>query len=103
MALSPRQSQYLRALGHHAQVIVQIGKNGVTDGVTAAVHQALLDDELVKIRVSGESPADRHEAAEALAEALKAEVAQVLGHTLLLYRPHPSEPKLKLPKEPKKA
>ena len=35
MALSPRQSQYLRALGHHAQVIVQIGKNGVTDGVTA--------------------------------------------------------------------
>ena len=102
MSLTAKQSQFLRALGHHAQVLVQIGKNGLTDGVTAAVHQALLDHELVKIRVSGDSPADRAETAETLATALKAEVAQVLGHTLLLYRPHPSEPKLKLPKEPKK-
>lgn len=102
MALTPRQSQFLRSLGHHAPVIVQIGKNGVTDGVTGAVNQALLDHELVKIRVAGESPGDRHELAETLAASLKAHVAQVIGHTLLLYRPHPSEPKIKLPKDAKK-
>jgi len=102
VALNSKQNQYLRGLGHHLSPLVQIGKQGLTETVTAAVHQALLDHELIKIRIHAEAPSDRYETADALAAELKAEVAQVLGRTILLYRPHPSEPKMKLPKPEKK-
>lgn len=102
MGLTAKQNQYLRGLGHHLNPIVQVGKQGLTESVHAAVNQALLDHELIKIRVHAEAPADRYDTADSLANELKAEVAQVLGRTILLYRPHPSEPKLKLPKPEKK-
>jgi RNA-binding protein len=41
---------------------------------------------------------DRHEAADALAIRTKSDVAQVLGNTVLLYRPDPDEPVIKLPR-----
>lgn len=98
MTLTGKQRRHLRALGHHLQPTVQIGKHGLTDAVSAAVDVALTTHELIKVRIDGESPADRHEAADALAEALKAEVAQVVGNTLLLYRRHPQTPVIVLPK-----
>ncbi len=102
MPLTGKQNQYLRSLGHHLDALVQIGKQGVTESIVAAVNQALLDHELIKIRIHTEAPSERYETAENLAAELKAEVAQVVGRTILLYRPHPSEPKMKLPKADKK-
>ncbi len=98
MALSGKQRRHLRALGHHLQPTVYIGKHGLTDAVTEAVDAALSTHELVKIRIDGDSPADRHESADSLATGLRAEVAQVVGNTLLLYRRHPNKPVIVLPK-----
>lgn len=85
MALTGKERRQLRALGHHLSPVVQVGHGGVTKGVISAVHQALEDHELVKVKI-GEGPADRHDAADALAQATKSEVAQVLGKTILLFR-----------------
>jgi acyl transferase domain-containing protein len=65
--------------------------------IQKAIDAALVDHELVKVKLNPEATEDRHEAAAALALALKADLAQVLGRTFLLYRRHPSEPKIKLP------
>ena len=99
LSLTGKQRRHLRALGHHKEPLVQVGKNGLTDGVTSAVDSALEQHELVKIRVGTECPDDREDIAERLAEALKAHVAQVIGRTILLYRRHPKEPKIKLPRD----
>ena len=40
---------------------------------------------------------DRHAAADALADRTRSQVAQVLGNTVLLYRPRPDEPEIELP------
>lgn len=96
--LTGKQRRHLRALGHELQVIVQIGKGGIDDGVVAAVDAALADHELVKIRVGESADLDRHEAAEAIAQRTKSAVAQVLGNTVLLYRARPDEPVITLPK-----
>src|SRR4051812_15797394 len=48
-ALSGRATRYLRGLGHHLDAIVQIGKDGITEGVIAATRAALLAHELVKV------------------------------------------------------
>lgn len=100
MALTGKQVRYLRGLGHHLSAVVQVGHGGITDGVVKAVDQALLDHELIKIKVSDTAPEDRREAVRILAQRTGSEEVQVLGRTLLLYRPHPEDPKIKLPKPP---
>lgn len=95
--LTGKQRRYLRALGHSLSSVVQVGKDGVTDALCQALDEALVTHELVKVKVGQGAPEGRHEIAEAMAKHTGAQVAQVLGHTVLLYRPHPLLPKLELP------
>lgn len=90
--------RYLRGLGHHLDPVVQIGKEGITDALVAATNEALRTHELIKVKVGTESPIDRKEAGPELAAKTGATLAQVLGRTLLLYKRHPSKPKIELPR-----
>jgi RNA-binding protein len=83
----------LRAAGHRLAPVVQVGKEGASEAVGRQLAQALLDHELVKVKVGTESPEDRFEAAERLAGAAQAQLAQILGRTLLLYKKHPQKPR----------
>lgn len=95
--LSGKQRRYLRALGHPLTVTVQLGRGGLSEGVIAATARALLDHELVKIKILEGAGLERHQAAEELARATGSEVAQVLGNTALLYRPRDESPEIVLP------
>ena len=96
--VSGKAVRHLRGLGHELDAVVQIGKDGLTDGVVAAAAAALLTHELIKVRVLTDAPVDRKEVAAALATATGALLAQVLGRTFLLYKRHPKKPKIVLPK-----
>lgn len=85
MPLTGKQRRQLRALGHHLDAVVLVGQSGVTEGVIAAVAQALHDHELIKVKIN-EGPEDRHEAAQKLAEGTGSELAQLLGRTVLLFK-----------------
>ena len=100
MTLHAEVLRKLRALGHHKEPIVQVGKEGVTEGLVAAAVRAIFDHELVKIRIAVEAPDDRKVIAAALAEATKSELVQVLGRTALLYKRHPSKPVLLVAPKP---
>lgn len=95
MPLNGKQRRQLRALGHHLGVVVQVGADGVTDGVIAAATQALEDHELIKVKVAAERE-ERAEAIEKLAQATKSEVAQTLGRTVLLWKKRPKKSKIEL-------
>lgn len=97
MKLSGKQRRYLRSLGHHRDVVVQLGREGISDSLVGAVDQALATHELVKVRVGQNAPEERHQAAAALAERTRSEVVQVLGDTILLYRAREEEPGIELP------
>ena len=96
MGLDGKQRRKLRALGHHLAVVVQVGHGGVTAGVFAALEQALWDHELVKVKLASDDRETRKEQAGALASGTGAEVAQVLGRTVLLYKANPDEPRIEL-------
>lgn len=95
--LTGKQRRHLRALGHELKPTVQIGRNGIDDGVVAAIEQALVDHELVKVKLGEAAELDRHDAADSIARRTGSEVAQVLGNTLLLYRADPDDPAIVLP------
>ncbi len=97
-ALTGKQRRHLRALGHHLEPIVQLGKQGLTDGAERAIDVALEHHELVKIKLLTECPEQRDELAERLSPRVSAQVAQTLGRTILLYRRHPKKPVISLPK-----
>ncbi len=92
MPSSPLRKR-LRAAGHHLSAVVQVGKDGVTDAVLRQLDEQLLAHELVKVKVGTESPEDRFEVAERLGGAAGAQVAQILGRTVLVYRKHPEKPR----------
>ena len=90
---SSKLRKALRAAGHHLSPVVQVGKDGVTDAVLRQLDEQLAAHELVKVRVGTESPEDRFEAADRLGAAVGAQVAQILGRTVLVYRKDPEKPK----------
>lgn len=90
---SSKLRKVLRAAGHHLSPVVQVGKEGVSDAVLRQLDEQLGAHELVKVRIGTESPEDRFEAADRLGAAVGAQVAQILGRTVLVYRKHPEKPK----------
>jgi RNA-binding protein len=96
MALTGKQRRTLRAMGHALTPVVQLGKGGLSGALVDAVDQALADHELIKVRLLDTFDIDRHDAAAQLAEKTRSEVAQVLGKTILLYRPDPEDPRIEL-------
>jgi len=95
--LTGKQRRHLRALGHHLSPVLHIGHEGLTDAVVAQANAQLDEHELIKVKVSESSPLPRHTAAEQLASATSSHLAQVLGRTFLLYKPHPTDPHISLP------
>ena len=89
------QKRALRARAHGLSPVVQVGASALSDAVRAALDQALLDHELVKVRMH--QPADKKAQARALAEATGAVLCGLVGHTAILYRPHPEKPRIVLP------
>ena len=99
--LGGKAIRQLRGLGHALDPVVAVGKSGITTGLVAETKIALERHELIKVRVMGEAPVDRKDAATALAEATDATLAQVLGRTFLLYRRNAKAPKIVLVREGK--
>jgi RNA-binding protein len=92
VALSKKQLKLLRGLAHDLDPIVQVGRAGVTDPVVTAVGRALLDHELIKIRLL--EPEDKRGMAQQLAERSTAALCGLIGHTVILYKKHPKTPRI---------
>jgi RNA-binding protein len=91
------QRRYLRGLANPLKALVQVGESGLSDAVIRALDDALEHHELVKVRL--QQPPDKKAIAQELAERTAAELCGLIGHTVILYRRHPKNPKIELPKQ----
>ena len=96
--MTGKQRAYLRGLANSLDTILFVGKGGLTENVIKQAEEALTARELIKGRVLEASMLTAAEACQALAEATGAEGVQSIGSRFVLYRPHPTEPKIRLPK-----
>ena len=90
--LTGSQRKALRGRAHRLEPIVQVGREGVTESVLRAVDETLTTHELVKVRLH--EPEDKKADAAALAEGTRAALCGLVGHTVILYRPHPERPRI---------
>jgi RNA-binding protein len=95
--LTGKQRRFLRGLGHHLDPVVQVGKDGLTEGLVAALDVALNTHELIKVKLGESVGADRRALGAAIAEASGGELVQVLGRTVLVYRRRREKPEIVLP------
>lgn len=100
--LTSKQRAYLRSLANDIDTILMVGKGGIGADVIKQADDALLARELIKAKVLETSPASAKETAEQVAQQTTSEVVQVIGSKFVLYRKNTKEPKITLPKAPKK-
>jgi RNA-binding protein len=100
--LTSKQRAYLRSLANDMDTILMVGKGGIGDDVIKQADDALAAREIIKAKVLETAPLSVRETAEQVALRTSSEVVQVIGSKFVLYRKNPKEPKITLPKEPKK-
>lgn len=96
--ITTKQRAQLRALANSLDVILQVGKSGIIDTLVTQVDDALTARELIKIKVLENAPVNAREAAQELAEKTGADVVQVIGMKVSLYRRNNKDPKIVLVK-----
>ncbi|MBS6628585.1 MAG: YhbY family RNA-binding protein [Clostridiales bacterium] len=85
--MTGKERAAFRAQANSLEPIIQIGKEGISDNLLTQISDALDARELIKIRVHLEtSPLRPRECAGQIAQALSAEVIQVIGGIIVLYR-----------------
>ena len=90
--ITSKQRAKLRSLANGIDCILQIGKGGVTDNLIVQVCDALKAREIVKMSVLETCPYTAKEAANELAEACGAEVVQIIGKKITLYKRNEEKP-----------
>lgn len=98
MTLSIKQRKHLKALAHHLNPIVQMGKNGYCESFVNEVKRGLKDHELIKVRVSCEDRSEFEQLADTLPEETDSNLVLMIGRIIVLYK-QGDDPKIVLPKK----
>lgn len=96
--LTGKQKRFLRASAHHLDPIFQVGKGGVNDAMIKQLRDVLEARELIKVRILDNCEEDKNDVATELSVATGAELVQLIGLTIVLYKESRNNKKIVLPK-----
>jgi RNA-binding protein len=96
--LTGKQKRFLRSQAHHLNPIFQVGKGGVNENMVKQINDALEARELIKVSVLQNCEEDKSEVAEQLVMGTKAELVQMIGNTIILYKESAKNKQIVLPK-----
>ncbi|MDJ0804115.1 MAG: ribosome assembly RNA-binding protein YhbY [Desulfobacterales bacterium] len=84
--MTGRQRKYLRGLAHTLKPVIYIGKGGVSAEILKATESALDDHELIKIKFV-ENKAQKKRLANFICKETSSDLAGMIGHVAIVYRP----------------
>ena len=94
--LTSKQRAQLRALANPIDTVLTVGKGGFSETLFRSADEAITARELIKGKVLEACEYSAREAADTVAEAIGADVVQVIGSKFVLYRRNKKDPKIKL-------
>ncbi|RFU65784.1 ribosome assembly RNA-binding protein YhbY [Peribacillus glennii] len=95
--LTGKQKRFLRSKAHHLNPIFQVGKGGVNENLIKQIEDALEARELLKVSVLQNCDEDRDTVAESLSKGSRAELVQIIGNTIVLYKESRENKQIQLP------
>ena len=95
--LTGKQKRFLRSKVHHLDPIFQVGKGGVNENMIKQISEALEARELFKISVLQNCEEDKSTVADQLAEGTGADIVQIIGNTIVLYKESVEKKQITLP------
>lgn len=96
--LTKKQIKQLKSLANTCKDRYQVGKNAISDSLIDMLDKALVAHELIKVDVQKGFDAPIMELALDLSSRLNAEVIQVVGHVITLFRRNKEHPIINLVK-----
>ncbi|RUT36474.1 ribosome assembly RNA-binding protein YhbY [Paenibacillus zeisoli] len=96
--LTGKQKRFLRSQAHHLQPIFQVGKGGTNEQIIRHITDAIETRELIKLSVLNNCLDDPKQIGEELAADSGAELVQVIGRTIVLYKESKENKQIELPK-----
>ena len=90
MTMTGKERAALRAHANRLSATVHAGQQGITGALLQSLDDALRTHELVKVQLGKQADLSAKEAAARLASAASADVIQVIGKTVTLYRHNPA-------------
>lgn len=95
MQLDNATVKRLKGIGHDLKPIVMIGNKGITPSITEEIDRALMDHELIKVKLPAGTKEERDIIGAELAAAANATLVHSIGRMALLLRQNPhANPKL---------
>ncbi|PKR79060.1 ribosome assembly RNA-binding protein YhbY [Halalkalibacillus sediminis] len=95
--LTGKQKRYLRKEAHHLNPIFQVGKMGVNENMIEQINEALEKRELIKVSILQNNMDDKTDVADQLTQGTNAELVQVIGNIIVLYKESKENKQLQLP------
>lgn len=95
--LTGKQKRFLRSKAHHLSPIFQVGKGGVNENMVKQISEALEARELIKVSILQNCDEDKDTVAEMLVSGTKAELVQIIGNIIVLYKESKENKQITLP------
>lgn len=95
--LTGKQKRFLRAEANQLKPIFQVGKIGVNQNMVVQIEDALEKRELLKVSILQNCLEDKTIVAEQLAEGTGAEIVQIIGNNIVLYKESKENKHIQLP------
>lgn len=96
--MTSKQRAFLKSLAMNLEPIFNVGKSSVTPEFIEGIREALEKRELIKIGILKNCADDPKELANLIAERSGAQVVQVIGKKIVLYKESRDNKKIMLPK-----
>jgi RNA-binding protein len=98
--LKGSQRKWLRGQAHSLRPVVQIGRQGLTEGTIREIDFALETHELIKVQAPAPKE-EKQEMARRIEAELGAEAVGLIGHIIVLYRrqPDPELRRIEIPED----
>ena len=95
--LTGKQKRFLRAKANQMRPIFQVGKTGVNENMVVQINEALEKRELIKVSILQNCLEDKQVVADELVEGTNAELIQIIGNNIVLYKESEENKQIQLP------
>jgi RNA-binding protein len=94
--MNSTQKKFLKSHAHHIKNVVSLGSAGITPNFIKEVITTINAHELIKIKITGETKAEKQLKAQEISSLTASEFIQIIGNQAIFFKLNPDQNKFNL-------